>query len=157
MLETIAASYRSLDSHPTLKAQAEASPTFQKLSERARRFEVSGRKFFLLEGDLLFDEVQLAEHALRKDAGADVALAELPTRDGPAKLLAISRNGRIVRWRPGMVLSYFVARESFPSVAEYNVARDSVRAAAEEWMANCGITFEYRAAIDGDPANRGDA
>jgi len=157
MLETIAGGYRTLDSRPDLKTRAMASPTFQKLITSRKTIVVGDRTFYILEGDLLYDEVQLAEHALRKDDGTDVALAEIATAEGPARLLAISRNGRIVRWAPGMVLSYFVARESFPTQQQYDLARDSVRSATDDWMAACGTTFEYHGALDTDPGARAQA
>ena len=154
MPDVIAAAARTLDSNAALAQQASASPTFAKLKKDARRMTVDGKTLYVVEGDLLLDEVQLAEYALRADAGDDAAVAEAPVGGQKARLLGISKNGKLLRWKPGLVLTYCVAKETFTSDAEYKTVRESTRAATEAWMGVCGVEFEYRAALDTDPAGR---
>jgi hypothetical protein len=151
------AGYRTLDSRPELSEAVTGSPTFSRLSRDSKRVAIQGRSFYVVEGDLLLDEIQLAEYALRKESGTDVPVVETTTGDGPAKLLGISVEGKTLRWRPGKILSFYVARETFPDSAKYEIVRDRIRAATEDWMAVCGIAFEYRSELDEKPANRSTA
>jgi hypothetical protein len=129
--------------------------TFQRLKEKARTVEIDGRTFYVLESDLLLDEAQLEEYAGARDRGDSPVVVEADVDGGEThKLLGISRNGKMLRWRPGKVLSYYVARETFPDDAAYRTAREAVRSAAEAWMEVCGVNFEYLAEMDGDPQAR---
>jgi hypothetical protein len=40
-----------------------------------------------------------------------------------------------------MILSYFVASETFPSQQQYQTTREAVRTATEDWMQVCGVQF----------------
>jgi hypothetical protein len=154
MVENIANSFRSLHANSDLAQRANQSAFFKKAKEEARRVRIGGREFYVLEGDLLLDEVQLAEYALGRDSGqATHPVAEADVDGGTAKLLAIGRNGKFVRWKPGLTLSYFVSKETFPNQSQYQTARESVRTATEDWMKVCGIRFEYQPQLD-DPNTR---
>jgi hypothetical protein len=148
--------HRTLDSNPELSEAAAGSPTFAKLARDSKRVTIQGRTLYVVEGDLLLDEVQLAEYALRKESGEDEgnAVAEAPTGDGPAKLLGISVEGKTLRWQPGKVLSYYIAKESFPTTEMYQTVRDRTQEAAEDWMDACGIQFEYQPSLDENPTGR---
>lgn len=154
MPDAIASAARSLDAHPTLAPQAAASPTFKALKKDARQITAGGKTWYVLEGDLLMDEVRLAEYALAKDAGGEAPVAEAPVGGRTSKLLGISRNGKLLRWKPGLALGYYVAKETFPSEAAYKTVRENMRTAAEDWMGLCGVEFEYRSALDADTASR---
>src|SRR5215213_2037592 len=138
---------------------AAGSPTFAKLARESKRVTIQGRDLYVVEGDLLLDESQLAQYALRKEAGEDEdeAIVQEPTDNGPAKLLGISVEGKKLRWQPGKILSYYIAKESFPKTEMYQTVRDHIREATEAWMNTCGIRFEYQAALDDNPANRASA
>src|SRR5688572_20087676 len=79
-------SFRKLKAGSALAKRAGQSAFFARAKEKARRARIGGTDFYVLEGDLLLDEVQLAEYALGEPAGLDVtALAELAPDDQPAK------------------------------------------------------------------------
>jgi hypothetical protein len=154
MVEVLAKAFQSLDANSVLAQKAKNSGTFEERKNNARRAVIGGRQFFVVEGDLLLDEVQLARYALQKDAGGDEPVAETEVGGKKARLVGIGRDGKLVRWKPGVVLSYYVAHETFRTENEYQIARESVRTAADEWMEECGITFEYRNNLDKNPAQR---
>jgi hypothetical protein len=79
-------------------------------------------------------------------------MADVGTRQ--AALTGIMENGRIVRWREGTVLSYCVLRNTFSSDEEYELARDSMRAAVLAWEETCGVTFEHRDELDQSPTTQ---
>jgi hypothetical protein len=143
--EGIRNAYRTVDPSTELGQQARSSPFFQRAKEKARRVVIGGRELFILEGDLLLDEAQLLEYALEHDKKEDLNGLEL---------LGVAHNGKMVRWKPGLALSYYLARETFPSSEEYKMARDDMAKAAEDWMAVCGVQFDYRSEFDDDPSKR---
>jgi hypothetical protein len=137
-------------------AQAVAESTFFKnAKEKAYRVKIGPVEYYVLEGDLVLDEMQLARYALSQDnPDADSVVAERETGGGKLRLLGIARDNKMVRWKPGLALTFFVAKESFPTQDKYEIARDSVRAAVDDWMATCGIQFQYVARLDANPAAR---
>jgi len=154
MLDHLTGAIRTLDSDPVLAQQAAQSPTFASLKEKARRIAAPAGTLYVLEGDLLLDEVDLARYALRKDAGGDAPVAEAPVGGQRAKLLGISKNGKLLRWSPSVVLRYYIKKETFPSDAQYKTVRENIRTATEDWMKVCGIQFEYLSSLDADTAAR---
>lgn len=115
--------------------------------------EVDGEVFAVLEGDYLLDPDQLdvyntgqqarrAERALlRASALTDAAVS--PGGHGVASLIAIGKSGQIVRWAPGVVLTFCVLRDTFPTEQQYRMVVDSTVRAAQDWMDVCGIEFQY--------------
>jgi hypothetical protein len=129
--------------------------TLQRLKEKARTVEIEGRTFYVLESDLLLNEQQLAEYAEARDRSDGPVIVDGDSvGDGPSQLLGISRNGKMARWRPGKVLYYYVAHESFPDDDRYRTAVEAVRSATEDWMKVCGIDFAYLGEMDKDPEKR---
>jgi len=130
----------------------------EKLSEikgRAKKVEIDGEKLYLVEGDMLLDDLQLEEYAARQAKLDEIAkLREdeggvgLVPRPSPA-LVGITEGGRIVRWGPGVVLSYCVLRSTFESDEQYEEARDNMKVATEAWEETCGVEFEHKADLDG--------
>lgn len=154
MENQVASSFQTLDANSELAQKVKDDEFFKKAKEKARRVKIGGKEFFVLEGDLLLDEVQLAEYALEKKNGAQQPVAEAEVGGKPSKLLGIGKNGKLVRWKPGVVLSYFVAKETFPQANQYTTAREAMRTATEDWMKICGVVFEYKPALDTNPTAR---
>lgn len=131
---------------PELRATARATPLFDSLSTKARRVTVDGKQFYVLEGDLLYDEDELQLYVLREASrghgGLMDAASSFPIQPSPA-LVGISAGQRVVRWEPGKVLRYAVLRASFPDEATYTTVRHSVRAATQAWEGACGVEFEH--------------
>jgi hypothetical protein len=122
---------------------------------------MDGTTLYVAEGDTLLDLDQLRIYA-------DVREQEIKTQEArkradeagfgaarldetPRGLIASTRNGKIVRWKPGAVLTYRVARESFDSDAHYQLVVSSMHAATREWEMTCGVNFEHRQVLDARP------
>jgi hypothetical protein len=154
-IRSLSNAFRALDPESELGQAVAASDFFKKAKERACRVELGTTEYYVLEGDLVLDEVQLARYALQRDqGGSDPTVAEGEADNGKARLLGISRDGKMVRWKPGLALTFYVAKESFPTQQKYELARESVRSAAEAWMSICGIQFQYVPQLDGNAAAR---
>jgi Matrixin len=135
---------------------------FNTLKTKLNTVEIDGQTLWIAEGDTLLNEGQLQAYALLREAqikareaaaaasAAGMGMSHM--EDRPKGLIAITQNGKVVRWRPGTVLTYRVAKDSFGgNQAHYQMVVDSVRAATGEWEAACGINFEHIAAADTKP------
>ena len=134
----------------------------REIKSRSATVEIDGEELFLVEGDLLLDDLQLQEYAARQakiEAMNRIREEEggvgLVPRQSPA-LVGITDNGRIVRWAPGVVLSYCVLRNTFETNDRYEEVRESMRGATEEWEEVCGIEFEHREDLDDSPTTTPD-
>ncbi|MGE3283551.1 MAG: matrixin family metalloprotease [Alphaproteobacteria bacterium] len=153
-----------LDADGGLRNELFSAPLFDRLEKRLQKVDIDGETYYVAEGDTLLDVDQLAFYAkLRQqedeafqaaqfasDAGLGlVALSEPPMRG----LLGITQNGRIVRWAPGLVLTYRVARDTFTRPERYELAAECVAAATTAWEETCGVKFEYRQELDAQPGS----
>lgn len=130
---------------------------YELLKEKLNTIEVNGEKLYIAEGDTLLDDEQLklyaevrekeieAREAAKKADAAGHGAKRLEVSHG---LVASTRNGKVVRWAPGTVLSYRVVRSSFSNPKHYKMVVDNLRAATEEWERTCGINFEHKAELD---------
>ena len=130
---------------------------YELLKEKLNTIEVNGEKLYIAEGDTLLDDEQLklyaevrekeieAREAAKKADAAGHGAKRLEVSHG---LVASTRNGKVVRWAPGTVLSYRVVRSSFSNPKHYKMIVDNMRAATEEWERTCGINFEHKAELD---------
>lgn len=128
-------------------------------SVAAHEVVVRGRRYFLAEQDLLLDEAGLdeyAQHAAAASHRPEDAPPQLAFVDRGRRLLARTRSGKVVRWRDGLTLGYAVERASFDSAREYREVTDNLRQAALAWQEVCGVRFEQRADLDGEPVTAGD-
>lgn len=123
---------------------------------------VDGETYYVAEGDTLLDQDQLAFYANAREkqdeasssarAASNAGLGVSPIgRTGSTSLLGITQNGKTVRWEPGLVLTYRVARDTFQSDARYSTAVDCVSKACAAWQDTCGILFEHKQALDAQP------
>lgn len=132
------------------------------LKSKLNTVEMDGKTLYVAEGDTLLDldqlriyaevrehEIKAREAAKRADAtGFGPTYVDEPSRG----LVANTKNGKIVRWKPGAVLTYRVARESFGgSDANYQLVVDAMRKACAAWEETCGVNFEHRSALDARP------
>lgn len=144
-----------------LRSEAEASDLYAKLKDSLKKVVIDSRTYYVAEGDTLLDEQQLAAYSLEREAreklwrareavsGAGLGTLRL---DGNVRgLVAQTQGGKIVRWRPGTVLSYRVAKATFGSQENYELVVASMRAACLEWEATCGIDFKHLVALDDKP------
>lgn len=135
---------------------------FTTLKEKLNSIEIDGVKLWIAEGDTLLDEEQLRAYADLREAelarreaakradAAGMGMAHMEMR--PAGLVAMTKNGKVVRWKPGTVLTYRVAKDSFGgNAARYKLVVDAVTAATGEWERTCGVNFEHKSALDAKP------
>lgn len=118
---------------------------FEKLKGGVTRVDIDGRSYWRLEGDLLFDEDELLEYAQRRQA-------QHTAGDDDFSLVGIvTAAGKIVRWAPGVKLTWTALRKTFVLGGEdgYELAVRSMRAAAAEWEETCGVEFAYSPLLDG--------
>jgi hypothetical protein len=151
---TVTLAAETFQETPHLRQQAEESPKLEQLRSSARkvRLEPGGETYYVLEGDLLYDDDELELHALQQDVRAKAKEVGLtPTADSgrEAALVVVAPGGKVVRWRPGKVLTYTVLRESFPTQDNYDLVVKSVKDATQAWQDTCGIVFEHRSEFDG--------
>jgi hypothetical protein len=103
---------------------------------------------FVVEGDVGLTEAGVLAYAARRIEIAEATLAD-PNAEQQG-LLGIERDGKTLRWRPGIKLTYAVWRPSFTSEEEYEAVVDGMAAATADWQTICGIEFEHVEAKDTD-------
>lgn len=132
---------------------------FTTLKAKLNTLEMGGVTLWIAEGDTLLDEEQLKiyadvrekENAVREaQKAADAAGHGSVRLDGPSRgLVASTKNGQVVRWKPGTILTYRIAKDSFGgNAAHQKMVTESIHAATLEWEQTCGINFEHRASLD---------
>ena len=104
---------------------------------------IDGETFYIAEGDLLLTESELRDYATRNQAPGSPS-------SPPEELVAILQGGKIVRWKPGLVLSYCIVASTF-SATEYATVRQAMKLATSDWENACGVKFEHRADLDRGP------
>jgi hypothetical protein len=124
--------------------------------------EIDGETYYIVEGDLLLDEDQLRLYARQQElreeqrkaakAAEEAGLGLMGIIAAPSgELLGITVRGKIVRWKPGLILSYCVLRQSFPQPGSYQMVRDNMLQATQHWEKTCGVQFAHKADLDGSP------
>lgn len=129
----------------------EATTDLDKLTTRLRKVTIDGTEYFVAEGDLLLTPDELVDYAGNLNAPAAPPPDVSP--DAPSELLVVSANGKPVRWAPGVVLSYYIKKETF-TAAQYAEVRSNTVDATEAWMAICGVEFRHLVQLDTDLAQR---
>jgi hypothetical protein len=150
-----------LETQPELREEAAESSLLDSLKTTAKTMEIDGENFRIVEGDLLLDEDQLTIYAinqerLRRERVLGIAPGSLaagianvgPEPDSGALVGIITQEGRIVRWREGLKLTYCVLRGTFSSPERYALVRENMQRATEDWQGVCGIRFEHRTDLD---------
>jgi len=123
-------------------AELSSTELFERLKNGLKKINIDGEELYRVEGDMLLDEEQLAIYAMDKSRSGSTNLSSQP--DG---LLGIMQGGKIVRWKPGTVLSYCVIKSTFNG-NEYEIARDCMKRATADWERVCGLKFQYREELD---------
>jgi hypothetical protein len=128
------------------------------LKEKLNTIQIDGKTLYVAEGDTLLDDDQLkmyadvreaeekAREAAKKADASGFGATKLETSHG---LVAMTHNGKVVRWKPGMVLTYRVVRASFPSADQYQLVVQNLGLATQAWEQACGVNFEHRQDLDG--------
>lgn len=128
-------------------------PLIERLRASARSVEIDGVKLWRVEGDLLLDAQQLERYAQERES-IEAARAEARRAGRPlvatAEIDSLHEGGRIVRWAPGLELTYSVLRQSFVAGGEdgYRLVVECMRRACEDWEKACGVCFRHVAQFD---------
>ena len=155
-----------LDAQPKLRQLVKDSSLFKKMKER-KTVTVDNQVFYIVEGDTLLDEDQLALYAAQREKADEAfALARVSSKaglgterltTGPVQpnlavgLVGMTAGGKVVRWEPGKVLDYRIVRDTFLNGDRYELARTCMEAACQAWEQTCGIRFQHRADLDAAP------
>ena len=152
----------ALERNTELRNAVSSSNLATQLKDRLKQVTVDDEQFWIAEGDTLLDDDQLAIYALareqvettrRLNSAADLAglgMAGLSEPPSP-RLVGITQGGKIVRWPPGVVLTYRLARDSFTSQQRYKLTRDCTAKATAAWEETCGVKFQHRDDLDTQP------
>lgn len=139
---------RELRSKGEADRLAASSHLFEDLKNTRQKLTLDEETLYVVEGDLLLDEVQLEIYALQQEALNQARALGLPVGpEGSQHLLGIIVNGKIVRWPVGQVLSYAVLQQTF-SGNQYNEIVDAMKKATKDWEDTCGVKFEHRSEFD---------
>ncbi len=121
-----------------------AEEIFDYFKEHKPQATLDGIAYWLVEGDLLMDENELWAYAIERAAMDADDQGE--SRQG--LMAATSADKRIIRWRQGKVLAYFVRYSTFPSDAHYQTVVDNMRKATSAWERECGVKFKHLVELD---------
>lgn len=126
----------------------------EELRRKSPTVEIDDETLFIVEGDLLLDDDELEAYAQRQVAidqmnqirEADGGVGLVP-RPSPS-LVGITEGGKVVRWAPGVILSYCVLKSTFSSDDEYKQVAKNMAAATKSWQDTCGVQFEHKKELD---------
>ena len=134
-------------------SNSSAGSLFERLQASSKRIEVDGKTYWRVEGDTLLDEDQLRLYAQQREA---LQAARVASRQAGMPLVAITElagtteGGRIVRWAPGLELTYAVLRQTFAigGKAGYELTVSSMKKATADWEKTCGVKFVHNHSLD---------
>jgi hypothetical protein len=143
-----------LRNQPELRARLAGSDMLSRLKSRLQQVTIGDETLWVAEGDLLLDEDQLGiyalqqenleqEKALRRERAA-LGAAGLPA---PQALVGVTQNGKLVRWKDGLILTYCVLKQTF-SAEHYELVSRNMKQAVGAWEQVCGIKFQHEERLD---------
>jgi hypothetical protein len=126
----------------------------------------SSEELYRVEGDMLLDEDQLdiyaqqrealeKERAMQKERAA-LGAGDVAPQEGRSSLVGVTANGKLVRWRPGTVLTYCVLKNTFASQQRYDQAVAGMKQATWAWENTCGIKFQHKPELDNSATTKPD-
>lgn len=139
-----------------------------KLKERLVKITIpeegGDETFFRVEGDILLDEDQLEiyanqQEALRRERESQaersaLGAGDIAPQEGRSSLVGVTVGGKLVRWKPGLILSYCVLKNTFGSDQEYQTAKTNMRLATLAWETVCGVKFQHKQELDNSATTR---
>ena len=159
--ESMSVAAKLLAEDPKLREDVRGTILFDQFvngPKKLKTVNIDDELFYVVEGDTLLDEDQLAIYAAQREK-ADEAFV-LSKRAGHAglgtsrlstpqtSLIALTSNGRIVRWAPNTVLTYRVVQSTFTAPDRYEKAVDGMKQATQAWEETCGVKFQHSGDLD---------
>lgn len=135
---------------------------YDRLRAKLKTVKIENETYYVAEGDTLLDEPQLKVYAQQREAAirateadrmADEAGIGLIPINPPQRmgLLGMTKNGKLVRWPEGQVLTYRVVKNSFKDYQQYHRVVDAVTQATTDWEKVCGVKFQHLSSLDTVP------
>jgi hypothetical protein len=107
---------------------------------------------------MLLDDDQLEIYARQRAAlenekrlqseRAALGSGDISPQEGRSSLVGIVVNGKLVRWAPGVKLSYCVLKNTFGSDEKYELVKNNMKLATWDWEKVCGVRFEHLEELD---------
>ncbi|MBK9048638.1 MAG: matrixin family metalloprotease [Bacteroidetes bacterium] len=104
--------------------------------------EIDSIKYYVVEGDLLMTEYEYSQYKL-------ASLIQIDTIKETEKLVGEIRDNKVVRWPENFVIKYCIAKNTFPSIEQYNLVKKSISKATKEWEQTCNVKFKHEEQKDG--------
>lgn len=101
---------------------------------------IDGKRYYVVEGDLLLPASRVAAYSLEQARQRAAPPDEEP--DDRLTSATTPDRKRLLRWRPGKLLTYSVRGSTFSTPGLFEAVRDNLRQAARDWEAICGVRFE---------------
>lgn len=127
--------------------------TAEELKKRLQTVTIGSQLHYVAEGDLLIPEDRFATYAAERFGQKALPALDVKSDGKTAKLLGMGDNNRLMRWAPGVILSYYIRKETF-TAGEYPDVRSNMNSATQAWMDTCGVEFRHLVKLDDDTAAR---
>lgn len=128
--------------------------TADQLKNCLKKVLVSGKEYYVAEGDLLIPEDGFADYAAERLGHKPLPVFKVKSDGKTSQLLGMTGAGnKPLRWAPGVVLTYYIRKETFPGNL-YSIVRSSMTDATQAWMDVCGVEFRHLAQLDSDALAR---
>lgn len=98
--------------------------------------DIDSMKYYVVEGDMLMTEYEYTQYQLASLVKADTALMY-------EKLVGEIRDNKVVRWPENYIVKYCIAKNTFPSLEQYNLVKENMKKAIREWESTCNIKFHH--------------
>jgi len=124
------------------------------LKKSLKKVTVADKEYYVAEGDLLVPDDRFADYAAERLGHKSLPVFEVKSDGKTAQLLGVTGDGnKPLRWAPGVVLTYYIQKETFPGNL-YSTVRSCMTDATQAWMDVCGIEFRHMVQLDSDAAAR---
>lgn len=129
---------------------------FEELRQTKAQVTIDDVVYYIVEGDLRLDEGQLLTYAFELAERERVKAGGGSGEQREPLVGIVDDEGRLVRWKKGLVLTYNVLMSSFASDAQYQTVVKAMQVATADWEATCGVNFKHLSQLDGGAAAGGD-
>lgn len=111
---------------------------------------LNNRSYWIVEGDIAMNKDSVREYAFEQaDEAQQTVQGNEPTAETQGLLAISGSDGRVVRWRKGKVLTYFVNYATFNgNDAEYQQVVAAMDRACRDWEDVCAVRFQHLVEFD---------